>query len=46
MEVSGKKALVLGGTSGIGLATANQLADGGASVVAASRDPDLSLIHI
>ena len=40
MEVSGKKALVLGGTSGIGLATAKQLAEGGASVVAASRDPD------
>ena len=39
MQVSGKKALVLGGTSGIGLATANQLAGEGASVVAASRDP-------
>ena len=39
MELKGKKALVLGGSSGIGLAAANQLADGGASVVAVSRDP-------
>lgn len=39
MNVSGKKALVFGGTSGIGLAAAKQLAALGASVVAISRDP-------
>ena len=43
MEISGRKALVLGGTSGIGLATASQLAGDGASVVAASRDPGKAL---
>lgn len=40
MNISGKKALVFGGTSGIGLATTRQLASGGASVVAISRNPD------
>ena len=39
MEVSGKKAIVFGGTSGIGLATTRQLAELGATVVAVSRDP-------
>lgn len=39
MDVSGKKALVFGGTSGIGLATTKQLAAMGATVVAMSRDP-------
>lgn len=39
MDVNGKKALVFGGTSGIGLATAQQLAEGGADVVAISREP-------
>lgn len=39
MEIQGKKALVFGGTSGIGLAAANQLAARGATVVALSRDP-------
>lgn len=39
MDVGGKKALVFGGTSGIGLATAKQLVERGASVVAVSRDP-------
>jgi len=39
MEVKGKKAVVFGGTSGIGLATSQQLAGLGATVVAVSRDP-------
>jgi len=39
MNVKGKKAVVFGGTSGIGLATVKRLAAGGASVVAISRDP-------
>ncbi|MEI4263874.1 SDR family oxidoreductase [Roseovarius sp. D0-M9] len=39
MNVSGKKAVVFGGTSGIGLAAAQMLADGGASVIVVSRDP-------
>ena len=39
MELKGKKAIVFGGTSGIGLATSRRLADGGAEVVAISRDP-------
>ncbi len=39
MNVSGKKAVVFGGTSGIGLATTKMLAEGGATVVAISRDP-------
>lgn len=40
MDVSGKTAVVLGGTSGIGLATTRQLAAKGAKVIAVSRDPD------
>jgi NAD(P)-dependent dehydrogenase (short-subunit alcohol dehydrogenase family) len=39
MDVSGKKALVFGGTSGIGLAATKQLADLGAKVIAISRSP-------
>lgn len=39
MDISGKKAIVFGGTSGIGLATSQQLAALGAKVVAISRDP-------
>ena len=39
MDVSGKKAVVFGGTSGIGLATVEMLAAAGAQVVAISRDP-------
>lgn len=37
MKVEGKKALVFGGTSGIGLAAACQLRDLGAEVVIISR---------
>ena len=39
MQLKGKKALVLGGTSGIGLATCRQLRDSGAEVIAISRNP-------
>lgn len=39
MDISGKKAVVFGGTSGIGLATARMLAEAGAEVVAISRTP-------
>jgi NAD(P)-dependent dehydrogenase (short-subunit alcohol dehydrogenase family) len=40
MDVRKKKAIVFGGTSGIGLAAARQLAALGAEVVAISRNPD------
>lgn len=40
MDVNGKKALVFGGTSGIGLATTKHLVEKGANVVAISRNPD------
>ena len=40
MEISGKKALVFGGTSGIGLATVEQLSDLGAEVIAIGRNPE------
>ena len=40
MEIKGKKALVFGGTSGIGLATVRQLSDLGAEVIAVSRNID------
>ena len=40
MDVAGKKAIVFGGTSGIGLATAKQLAALGANVIAVSRNPE------
>ena len=40
MAHAGKKALVLGGTSGIGLATARLLVEGGAEVVAFGRSAD------
>ena len=39
MDINGKTAVVLGGTSGIGLATVQQLAAKGAKVTAISRDP-------
>lgn len=40
MDIKGRKALVFGGTSGIGLSTVQKLVAGGASVVAVSRNPD------
>ena len=40
MDLSGKKAVVFGGTSGIGLAAALLLAKNGAEVTAVSRKPD------
>ena len=40
MNLHGKKALVFGGTSGIGLATIKMLQAEGAAVVAISRNPD------
>ncbi len=40
MDVKGKKALVFGGSSGIGLATVKCLANVGAEVVAISRNPN------
>ena len=40
MKIEGRKALVFGGTSGIGLAAARQLAEKGAAVFAISRNPD------
>lgn len=40
MNVAGKKAIIFGGTSGIGLAAAKQLAALGAQVIAVSRNPE------
>lgn len=40
MEIEGKKVLVFGGTSGIGLETSRHLAQRGAKVVAISRNPE------
>ena len=39
MDLSGKRAVVFGGTSGIGLATTKMLTESGATVVAISRNP-------
>src|SRR5258708_35323410 len=39
-DLSGKSAVVVGGTSGIGLAMAIGLAEAGADVVASSRRPE------
>ena len=39
MDINGKKAIIFGGTSGIGLATCQELRARGADVVAVSRDP-------
>ena len=40
MDVAGKKAVIFGGTSGIGLAATKQLAALGCSIFAVSRNPD------
>ena len=40
MKLNGKRALVLGGTSGIGLATASRLEQAGANVIVGGRNPD------
>ena len=40
MNIEGKKTIVFGGTSGIGLATCRELRVRGADVVAVSRDPN------
>ena len=40
MDINGRKALVFGGTSGIGLATVIRLAEGGAAVTAFGRSAD------
>ncbi len=40
MNIDGRSALVFGGTSGIGLAAAIRLGDGGAEVTAFGRNPD------
>lgn len=40
MDIEGRRAVVFGGTSGIGLATATRLAGRGAEVVAVSRNPE------
>lgn len=40
MDVKGKKAIIFGGTSGIGLATSIRLAAQGAEVIAISRNPE------
>ena len=40
MDINGKKAVVFGGTSGIGLSATQMLSDKGAHVIALSRNPD------
>lgn len=40
MDIKGKKAVVFGGTSGMGLAACLQLVEKGAEVIALSRQPD------
>ena len=40
MDINGKKAIVFGGTSGIGLSATRMLSDKGAHVIALSRNPE------
>ena len=40
MDINGKKAIVFGGTSGIGLSATHMLSDKGAHVIALSRNPE------
>ena len=40
MDINGKKAIVFGGTSGIGLSATQMLSDKGAHVIALSRNPN------
>ena len=40
MDINGKKVIVFGGTSGIGLSATQMLSDKGAHVIALSRNPD------
>ena len=40
MDIKGKKAIVFGGTSGIGLSATQMLSDKGAHVIALSRNPE------
>ena len=40
MDINGKKAIVFGGTSGIGLSATQMLSDKGAHVIAVSRNPE------
>ena len=40
MNINGKKAIVFGGTSGIGLSATQMLSDKGAHVIALSRNPE------
>ena len=40
MDINGKKAIVFGGTSGIGLSATQMLSDKGAHIIALSRNPD------
>ena len=40
MDINGKKAIVFGGTSGIGLSASQMLSDKGAHVIALSRNPE------
>ena len=40
MNINGKKAIVFGGTSGIGLSATQMLSEKGAHVIAISRNPE------
>ncbi len=50
MEIKGKKAIVLGGTSGIGLSISEKLRDAGAQVIAGSRSqcelPGIETVYV